>query len=96
MPKEILGFYFDETKNRYFPLSSRSETKTEPPSRAAHPHVSEASSPPPTPPPPTLRQFPNVWHALQLSRLASCPRQRIAVIQFVFFTTLATDYPDPH
>ncbi|KAH9980307.1 WD40-repeat-containing domain protein [Lactifluus volemus] len=80
MPKEILGFYFDETKNRYFPLSSRSETKTEPPSRAAHPHVSEASSPPPTPPPPTLRQFPNVWHALQLSRLASCPRQRIAVI----------------
>jgi hypothetical protein len=86
MPKDIPGFYFDESKNRYFPSSSKPDRKAhiaEPPSAAAHSQISEASFPPSTPPPPRRRQFPDVWHALQLERLASCPRRRIAVIQSV-------------
>ncbi|KAI0251976.1 hypothetical protein BJV78DRAFT_382540 [Lactifluus subvellereus] len=92
MAKEIPGFYFDETKNRYFPSSSRpNRSLADPPTRAAHPqipHTSEASSQPPTPPSQAPRQLPDVWHALQLPRLASRPRQRIAAIHQLMTTQL--------
>lgn len=86
MPRELPGFYFDVEKNRYFPSSSKQAGKSHPrPSQppADRPHTSEAASPSSsTPPPPNARRpSPDVWHALQLSRLATCPRQRIATLQ---------------
>jgi len=88
MPRELPGFYFDTEKNRYFPASSKQAGKSHPPHRppaTRHgPHTSETASPSSsTPPPqnPQRRRSPDTWHALQLSRLATCPRQRIATIQ---------------
>lgn len=89
MPRELPGFYFDAQKNRYFPASSTQAGKSHPPhSRppaARHsPHTSDAASPSSSTPPPQNAQRrgpPDIWHALQMSRLATCPRQRIATHQ---------------
>jgi hypothetical protein len=89
MPRELPGFYFDAEKNRYFPASSKQAGKSHPPhsqSPAARhsPHTSDAALPSSSTPPPQnarRRRPPDVWHALQLSRLATCPRQRIATHQ---------------
>jgi hypothetical protein len=89
MPKELPGFYFDAEKNRYFPASSMQAGKShpphsQPPALRHSPHTSDAASPSSSTPPPQnarRRRPPDVWHALQLSRLATCPRQRIATYQ---------------
>lgn len=87
MPRELPGFYFDAEKNRYFPSSSKQAGKSHPPNTrppADRPHTSEAAASPSssTPPPQyARRRSPDAWHALQLSRLATCPRQRIAALQ---------------
>jgi hypothetical protein len=91
MPRELPGFYFDAEKNRYFPASSKQAGRSHPPHSlpqapaARHgPHTSDAASPSSSTPPPQnaqRRQSPDIWHALQLSRLATCPRQRIATHQ---------------
>lgn len=89
MPRELPGFYFDAEKNRYFPASSKQAGKShpphsEPPAARHGPHTSDAASPSSSTPPPQnarRRRPTDVWHALQLSRLATDPRQRIATHQ---------------
>ncbi|KAH9997926.1 hypothetical protein BJV77DRAFT_982268 [Russula vinacea] len=85
MPRELPGFYFDAEKNRYFPSSSKQAGKSHPPysqSPADRPHTSEAAPPSSSTPPPqnARRRSHDAWHNLQLSRLATCPRQRIATL----------------
>jgi hypothetical protein len=101
MPRELPGFYFDVEKNRYFPSSSKHAGKSHPPLSqppADRPHTSEAASPSSsTPPPPNARRpSPDAWHALQLSRLATCPRQRIATLQLRCVATRAADCPNSY
>jgi len=89
MPRELPGFYFDAQKNRYFPASSKQAGKShprlsQPPAVRHGPHTSDAASPSSSTPPPQnaqRRRPPDIWHALQLSRLATRPRQRIATYQ---------------
>lgn len=101
MPRELPGFYFDPEKNRYFPSSSKKERKSHHPDArppAARPHTSEAAASEPSSSsslPQTCRRPTDTWHALQQLRLASCPRQRIAVTQ-LRFTALATNYPNTY
>ncbi|KAF8478108.1 hypothetical protein DFH94DRAFT_81016 [Russula ochroleuca] len=85
MPRELPGFYFDAEKNRYFPSSSKQAGKSHPPYSqppADRPHTSEAASPSSSTPPPqnAQRRSHDAWHTLQLSRLVTCPRQRIATL----------------
>ena len=104
MPRELPGFYFDAEKNRYFPSSSKKEGKSQHPpddarSPAAPPHTSDAVAPSPsssTPLPQTRRRSTtDIWHALQLLRLANSPRQRIATAQ-LRLATLAMTYPNSY
>jgi len=109
MPRELPGFYFDAEKNRYFPSSSKKEGKSRstalprfpaatppcPSDEAASPYRSSSSTP--LPQAARRRSSSDVWQALQLSRLATCPRQRIATIQLRQPPPRATRYlPIPY
>lgn len=88
MPKDLPGFYFDAQKDRYFPLSSKTEGNAR---SATHQHTPKLLPPQSK----SLSQSeirhrsPSVWHAIQRLRLAKHQRERIAATHQVMTAQLA-------